>query len=68
MPEPLPEKLLTVEQVATYLNVNKFTIYRLIADQRLPAFKVGNQWRFEKKMIERWLNSNRKHSNSSRTN
>jgi excisionase family DNA binding protein len=54
------EKLLTLEQVAAYLNVDKFTVYRLLADKELPAFKVGNQWRFKRKLIENWL---KKHSN-----
>jgi excisionase family DNA binding protein len=49
------EKLLTVEQVAEYLNIDKFTVYRLLADKQLPAFKVGNQWRFKRKSIENWL-------------
>ena len=48
----MPEKLLTLEQVAEYLNVDKFTVYRLLADKELPGFKVGNQWRFKRKMIE----------------
>ena len=54
----MPEQLLTVAQVAQYLNVNEFTIYRMVADGRLPAFKVGNQWRFKKRLIEKWLNTN----------
>jgi excisionase family DNA binding protein len=54
----MPEQLLTVAQVARYLNVNEFTIYRMIADGRLTAFKVGNQWRFKETLIERWLNAN----------
>ena len=60
------EKLLTLEQVAEYLNVDKFTVYRLLADKELPAFKVGNQWRFKRKMIENWLkkNSNIRRSDS----
>ena len=53
------EPLLTLEQVANYLNVHKFTVYRLL-DQRLPAFKVGNQWRFKQEMIEAWLMKNEK--------
>jgi excisionase family DNA binding protein len=56
----MPEKLLTVEEVADYLNVDKFTVYRLLAEKELPAFKVGNQWRFKRKQIENWLV---KHSN-----
>jgi excisionase family DNA binding protein len=54
----MPEQLLTLEQVADYLNVDKFTVYRLIAARDLPAFKVGNQWRFKKKLIENWLERN----------
>ena len=46
------EQLLSVAQVAEYLNVDKFTIYRLVTDGQIPAFKVGNQWRFKKKIIE----------------
>jgi excisionase family DNA binding protein len=49
------EKLLTTDQVARYLKVDKFTVYRLVAQKKLPAFKVGNQWRFRKKMIDAWL-------------
>jgi len=60
------EQLLTLEEVAEYLNVDKFTVYRLLSDKDLPAFKVGNQWRFKRKMIENWLaknsNANRKSS------
>jgi excisionase family DNA binding protein len=58
--ERMAEKLMTTEQVAEYLNVDKFTVYRLLDRKRLPAFKVGNQWRFQKKMIDAWLlrNSN----------
>jgi excisionase family DNA binding protein len=54
------EPLLTLEQVAKYLNVNKYTVYRLLAQKRIPAFKVGNQWRFKQEMIEAWLTKNAK--------
>jgi len=60
------EQLLSVAQVAEYLNVDKFTIYRLVADGQIPAFKVGNQWRFKKKLIERWLKENSNTSTYSR--
>jgi len=52
------EQVLSVAQVAEYLNVDKFTIYRLVTDGQIPAFKVGNQWRFKKKLIEQWLRDN----------
>jgi excisionase family DNA binding protein len=54
----MPENLLSLEQVAQYLNVDRFTVYRLLAQKQLPAFKVGNQWRFKRKMIDAWLLKN----------
>jgi two-component system, probable response regulator PhcQ len=56
-PEPSTEfgELRTLEQIARYLNVDKFTVYRLITQKKIPAFKVGNQWRFKQEMIEAWL-------------
>ncbi len=56
----MPEQLLKLEQVAEYLNVDRFTVYRLLAQKQLPAFKVGGQWRFKRKMIEAWLLKNAK--------
>jgi len=58
----MQENLLTTDQVARYLTVDKFTIYRLVTQKKIPAFKVGNQWRFKKSMLEEWLlkNSNLK--------
>jgi two-component system, probable response regulator PhcQ len=47
--------LVTLEQVARYLNINKFTVYRLITQKKIPALKVGNQWRFKQEMIDAWL-------------
>lgn len=54
----MQEKLLTTEQVAGYLKIDKFTVYRLVTQKKIPAFKVGNQWRFKKKMIDDWLTKN----------
>jgi len=54
----MPEQLLSIKKVAEYLNIDRFTVYRLLAQKKLPAFKVGNQWRFQKKMIDSWLMRN----------
>jgi len=54
----MQENLLTAEQVARYLRVDKFTVYRLITQKKIPAFKVGNQWRFKKKLLDDWLKKN----------
>ena len=54
----MQEKLLTTEQVASYLKIDKFTVYRLVTQKKIPAFKIGNQWRFKKKMVDAWLMQN----------
>ena len=54
----LQEELLSTAQVANYLNVDKFTIYRLVAKKKLPAFRVGSQWRFKRSVLEQWLHMN----------
>ena len=54
----MQENLLTIDELAHYLKVDKFTIYRLLAQKKIPAFKVGNQWRFQGAMIDAWLMQN----------
>lgn len=54
----MQEILLTVDQVAQDLKIDKFTVTRLVAQRKLPAFKVCNHWRFKRKMIEAWLMKN----------
>ena len=54
----MAEEILTLEEVAGYLKIDRITVYRLLAQKQLPAFKVGNQWRFKRKMIEAWLMKN----------
>lgn len=59
------EELITIQQLANYLKVDRFTVYRLVTQKRIPAFKVGGQWRFKQEMIDSWLmrNSNMKNRN-----
>jgi excisionase family DNA binding protein len=52
------EELITIQQVADYLKVDRFTVYRLVTQKRIPAFKVGGQWRFKQEMIDSWLMRN----------
>jgi excisionase family DNA binding protein len=52
------DTLWTTSQVASYLRVDKLTIYRLLAQKKIPAFRVGNQWRFKQDMIDAWLTQN----------
>lgn len=53
------EQFLTTEEVMDYLQVNLRTVYRLIKAGRIPAVRIGRQWRFHKKDIDVWLHENR---------
>jgi len=50
----MPE-LMTVEEIGQYLRFTKKTIYKLLQRGNIPAIKIGNKWRFEKKVIDEWL-------------
>jgi excisionase family DNA binding protein len=53
------DHFLTTEEVLAYLQVNLRTVYRLIKAGRIPAVRVGRQWRFRKRDIDAWLEQNR---------
>ena len=50
---------MTLEEVAQYLRLNKHTAYRLVQAGKLPAFKVGTQWRLNIEDVDAWLESNK---------
>jgi excisionase family DNA binding protein len=50
-----PRAFLTTKEVARYLRVNQYTVYRLVAQKKLPAVKIGSQWRFKRSVLEEWL-------------
>jgi excisionase family DNA binding protein len=56
------EGFLTTEEVLEYLQVNLRTVYRLIKAGRIPAVRVGRQWRFRKRDIDAWLETQRPRS------
>jgi excisionase family DNA binding protein len=49
------QSLLTARQVQTMFGVDRSTVYRMAEDGRLPALKIGRQWRFRPEEIERLL-------------
>ena len=60
------EAFLTTDEVLDYLHVNLRTVYRLIKAGKIPAVRVGRQWRFRKTDIDAWL-VNQQAANASAT-
>jgi excisionase family DNA binding protein len=49
------DEILTVREVAKLLKINEKTVYKLAASGRIPGFKVGGSWRFERHEISSWI-------------
>lgn len=49
------EEILTLQEVADYLKVVEKTVYRMVKSKQIPAFKIRNQWRFRKDIIDKWI-------------
>ena len=63
----MDETFLTTEEVLEYLQVNLRTVYRLIKAGKIPAVRVGRQWRFRKRDIDAWLDSQRPRGGGARS-
>jgi excisionase family DNA binding protein len=48
--------IMTLEEVAKYLKLKPQTIYTWAQDGKIPAAKLGKEWRFKKTVIDKWFN------------
>jgi excisionase family DNA binding protein len=51
----LKEKLLSINDICEYLGIGRDTVYKLIINKNLPAYRLGRLWKFKKKEVDRWL-------------
>lgn len=49
------KEIMTTKEVAEYLHLHPLTVHRYARQGKIPAFKIGSDWRFHKKYIERWI-------------
>lgn len=47
------EEVMTAEEIAEYLRIHPYTVRRLARAGKLPGFKIGGQWRFNRKELDR---------------
>jgi excisionase family DNA binding protein len=52
--ESVNPSVMTVSEMANYLRVHPTTIYRLLKNGKIPAFRVGSDWRFNRERIDQW--------------
>ena len=49
------DRVMTVKQIARYLQMDEHTIYRLARKGIIPGFKLAGQWRFKRDLVEKWI-------------
>jgi excisionase family DNA binding protein len=53
----MTDQIMTLKEVAEYLKLTENTAYRLVAERKLPGFKVGGSWRFKREDLEAWIDN-----------
>ncbi len=48
-------EVMDIREASQYLGVSRETLYKYISEERLPAFKLGNRWKFKKTVLDRWM-------------
>lgn len=46
---------MNIRQASQYLGVSPDTLYKYVGEQKIPAFKLGNRWRFKKSKLDQWM-------------
>lgn len=50
-------EVMDIRQAADYLGISADSLYRYAATGFIPAFRIGNRWRFRKSRLEEWMDS-----------
>jgi excisionase family DNA binding protein len=48
-------EVMNIRQASQYLGVSADTLYKYVGEQKIPAFKLGNRWRFKKSKLDQWM-------------
>ncbi len=52
---PAPPEVMNIRQASQYLGISRDTLYRYVAEEKIPGFKLGNRWKFKKTTMDRWM-------------
>jgi excisionase family DNA binding protein len=48
-------EVMNIRQASQYLGVSPDTLYKYVTEERIPAFKLGNRWKFKKTILDQWM-------------
>lgn len=53
--QPVLREVMDIRQAASYLGISADSLYRYASEGVVPAFKLGNRWRFKRDLLDRWM-------------
>ena len=53
--QTVPREVMDIRQAASYLGISADSLYRYASEGVVPAFKLGNRWRFKRDLLDRWM-------------
>ena len=48
-------EVMNIRQASQYLGVSPDTLYKYVYEEKIPAFKLGNRWKFKKTILDGWM-------------
>jgi excisionase family DNA binding protein len=48
-------EVMNIRQASQYLGVSPDTLYKYVSEEMIPAFKLGNRWKFKKSVLDNWM-------------
>ena len=49
------KEVMDIRAASEYLGISMGTLYRYVHEEKIPAFKLGNRWKFKKSVLDRWM-------------
>ncbi|WP_263381684.1 helix-turn-helix domain-containing protein [Granulicella arctica] len=53
--QTMTREVMDIRQASEYLGISGDTLYRYASEGFIPAFKLGNRWRFRKTLLDSWM-------------
>ncbi len=48
-------EVMNIREASQYLGISPDTLYKYVSEETVPAFRLGNRWKFKKSILDRWM-------------
>jgi excisionase family DNA binding protein len=48
-------EVMNIREASQYLGISPDTLYKYVSEETIPAFKLGNRWKFKKSILDNWM-------------